>query len=72
MWLFFFFMYKGPCVAVTKRKEVELQVAEPNMVRFSLGVTRMDRIREGMRRAKGEVYGCVVEGHVGDWHRAII
>lgn len=32
-------------VALSKRQEVEEEVAEPRMLRFSLGVTRMERIR---------------------------
>ncbi|KAF3704702.1 hypothetical protein EXN66_Car020392 [Channa argus] len=32
-------------VALKKRQEAELEVAELKMLRFSLGVTRMDRIR---------------------------
>ncbi|KAK2891434.1 hypothetical protein Q8A73_017099 [Channa argus] len=37
-------------VALKKRQEAELEVAELKMLRFSLGVTRMDRIRnEDMR-----------------------
>ena len=32
-------------VSLRKRQEAELEVAEMKMLRFSLGVTRMDRIR---------------------------
>ena len=32
-------------VALRKRQEAELEVAEVKMLRFSLGVTRMDSIR---------------------------
>ena len=32
-------------VALTKRQEAELEVAELTMLRFSLGVARMDRLR---------------------------
>ena len=32
-------------VALTKRQEAEMEVAALKMLRFSLGVTRMDKIR---------------------------
>ena len=32
-------------VTLTKRQEVEMEVAELKLLRFSLGVTRMDKIR---------------------------
>ena len=32
-------------VALTKRQEAEMEVEELKMLRFSLGVTRMDKIR---------------------------
>ena len=32
-------------VALTKRQEAEMEVAELKMLRFALGVTRMDKIR---------------------------
>lgn len=38
-------LYGLEAVALTKRKEPELEVAERRMLRFSLGVTRMDGIR---------------------------
>ena len=38
-------LYGLETVALTKRQEAELEVAELKMLRFSLGVTRMDRIR---------------------------
>ena len=41
-------------MALTKRQEAEMEVAELKMLRFSLGVTRMDKIRNeyirGQRR----------------------
>ena len=37
-------------VTLTKRQEAELEVAELKMLRFSLGVTRMDRIRSNYIR----------------------
>ncbi|KAL7834762.1 hypothetical protein SRHO_G00290090 [Serrasalmus rhombeus] len=38
-------MYGLETVALSKRQEAELEVAEMKMLRFSLGVTRMDKIR---------------------------
>ncbi|XP_058483140.1 uncharacterized protein LOC131458247 [Solea solea] len=44
-------MYGLQTVALRKRQEAELEVAEMKMLRFSLGVTKMDRIRnESIRR----------------------
>ena len=46
-------MYGLETVALTNRQEAEMEVAELKMLRFSLGVTRMDKIRnefEGQRR----------------------
>lgn len=41
-------------VALSKRQEVEEEVAEPRMLIFSLGVTRMERIRvKDMRNSWG-------------------
>ena len=46
-------------VALTKRQEAEMEVAELKMLRFSLGVTRMDKIRNEYIRgtAQGEKFG---------------
>ena len=38
-------LYGLEAVALTKRQEAELEVAELKMLRFSLGVMRMDSIR---------------------------
>ena len=38
-------LYGLETVALTKSQEAELEVAELKMLRFVLGVTRMDRIR---------------------------
>ena len=38
-------LYVLDTVARTKRQEVEMEVAELKMLRFSLGVTKMDKIR---------------------------
>ena len=40
---------------MTKRQEAELEVAELKMLRFSLGVTRMDRIRNEYVRGTVQV-----------------
>ncbi|TRY54650.1 hypothetical protein DNTS_031193 [Danionella cerebrum] len=70
-------MYGLETVAVRKRQEAEMEVAEMRMLRFSLGVTRMDKIRnehirgtaqkdvrqEVERKAKDEIYGCAERGH---------
>uniref|UniRef100_A0A087XJI6 Uncharacterized protein n=1 Tax=Poecilia formosa TaxID=48698 RepID=A0A087XJI6_POEFO len=55
-------------VAMTKRQEAELEVAEMKMLRFSLGVTRMDKIRNEYIRGTAHVR-CVGDklrwfGHV--------
>ena len=42
-------------VALRKRQEVELEVAEIKTSRFSLGVTRMDRIRNEYIRGTAHV-----------------
>ncbi|KAI5104101.1 putative methyltransferase NSUN6 isoform X1 [Silurus meridionalis] len=47
-------------VALSKRQEVELEVAELKMLRFLLGVTRMERIRNEFIRGTAHV------GHFGD------
>ncbi|KAI5101449.1 hypothetical protein C0J45_8652 [Silurus meridionalis] len=44
-------------VALSKRLEAELEVAELKMLRFSLGVTRMDKIRNEFIRGTAHV-GC--------------
>ena len=38
-------LYRLKTVALTKRQESEMEVAELKMLRFILGVTRMDKIR---------------------------
>ena len=38
-------LYGLETVALTKRQEAEMEVAELKMLRFSLGVTTMDKIR---------------------------
>ncbi|XP_051793650.1 uncharacterized protein LOC127530564 [Acanthochromis polyacanthus] len=44
-------------VSLRKRQEAELEVAELKMLRFSLGVTRMDRIRNEYIRGTAHVRG---------------
>ena len=53
-------LYGLEAVDLTKRQEAELEVAEMKMLRFSLGVTRMDRIRNEYVRGTAHV------GQVGD------
>uniref|UniRef100_A0A8C4NFF6 ribonuclease H n=1 Tax=Eptatretus burgeri TaxID=7764 RepID=A0A8C4NFF6_EPTBU len=48
-------LYGLEAVARTKRQEAELEVAELKMLRFSLGVTRMDRIRNEYIRGTAQV-----------------
>ncbi|KAI5621974.1 hypothetical protein C0J50_18358 [Silurus asotus] len=50
-------LYGLETVALSKRKEVELEVAELKMLRFLLGVTRMDKIRNEFIRGTVHV-GC--------------
>ena len=42
-------------MALTKRQEAEIEVAELKMLRFSLGVTRMDKIRNEYIRGTAQV-----------------
>ena len=48
-------LYGLETVALTKRKEAEMEVAELKMLRFSLGVTRMIKIRNEYIRGKAQV-----------------
>ncbi|KAI5612903.1 hypothetical protein C0J50_4635, partial [Silurus asotus] len=50
-------LYGLETVELSKRQEAELEVAELKMLRFSLGVTRMDRIRNEFIRETSHV-GC--------------
>ncbi|KAI5089891.1 hypothetical protein C0J45_20026 [Silurus meridionalis] len=50
-------LYGLETVALSKRQEAELEVAELKMLRFSLGVTRMDKIRNEFIRGTAHV-GC--------------
>ena len=43
-------------VSLTKRQEIKLKVAELKVLRFSLGVTRMDRIRNKHMRETAKVW----------------
>ena len=47
-------------MALTKRQEAELEVAELKMLRFALGVTMMDKIRNEYIRGTAQV------GRVGE------
>ena len=48
-------LYGMETVALTKRQEAEMQVAELKMLQFSLGVTRMDKIRNEYIRGTAQV-----------------
>ncbi|KAI5085367.1 hypothetical protein C0J45_23151, partial [Silurus meridionalis] len=50
-------LYGLETVTLSKRQEAEPEVAELKMLRFSLGVTRMDRIRNKFIRGTAHV-GC--------------
>ncbi|KAK3560442.1 hypothetical protein QTP86_008437 [Hemibagrus guttatus] len=53
-------LYGLETVSLRKRQESKLEVAELKMLRFSLGVTRLDRIRNEYIRGTAHV------GHLGD------
>lgn len=69
-------MAARPTGTLTKRKEVELEVVVLKMLKFSFGVTKLDKTRnesnrgaakvecisEKMRDAKLKWYGCAEEG----------
>ncbi|KAK3524895.1 hypothetical protein QTP86_011308 [Hemibagrus guttatus] len=58
-------LYGLETVSLRKRQESELEVAELKMLRFSLGVTRLDRIRNEYIRGTAHV------GHLGsEWSGA--
>ena len=48
-------LYGLETVALTKRQEAEMEVAELKMLRFSLGMTRMDKIRNEYIRGRAQV-----------------
>ena len=48
-------MYDLETVALSKRQEHEFEVAELRMLRFSLGVTQMNRIRNEFIRGTAHV-----------------
>ena len=48
-------LYGLETVALTKRQEAEMEVAELKMLRFSLGVTRMDKIGNEYIRGTAQV-----------------
>ena len=56
-------MYGLEMLPIGRRQEVELEVAELKMLRFSLGVTRMDRIRNKVIR------GTTQTGRLGEKSR---
>ena len=50
-------MYGLETVSLTKRHGAEMEVAELKMLRFSLGVTRMDKITNEYIRRSAQVDG---------------
>ena len=48
-------LYGLETVPLTKKQEAELAVAELKMLRFSLGVTRMDKIKNDFIRGTAQV-----------------
>ena len=48
-------LYGLEAVALTRKQEMELEVAELRMLPFSLGVTRLDRIRNEYIRGTAHV-----------------
>ena len=48
-------LYGLETVVLTKRQEAEMEVAELKMLRFSLGVTRMDKITNEYIRGTAQV-----------------
>ena len=48
-------LYGLETVALTRRQEAEMEVAELKMLRISLGVTRMDKIRNEYIRGTAQV-----------------
>ena len=48
-------LYGLETVALTKRQESEMEVAELKMLRFALGVTRMDKITNEYIRGTAQV-----------------
>ena len=50
-------LYGLKTVALKKRQEAEVEVAEVKMLRFPLGVTRMDKIRNIRRTAHARYFG---------------
>ena len=48
-------LYGLKTVALTKRQDAEMEMAELKMLRFSLGMTRMDKIRNEYIRGTAQV-----------------
>ena len=63
-------LYGLETVALTKRQEAEMEVAELKMLRFSLGVTRMDKIGNEYIRGTAQVgkFGEKTRGARLRWH----
>ena len=60
-------LYGLETVALTKRQEAEMEVAELKMLRFSLGVTRMDKIRNEYIRGQHRWDGLESKLERQDW-----
>ena len=63
-------LYGMETVALTRRQEAELEVAELRMLRFAMGVTRLDKIKNTHVRGTANVVriGTKVCRKAGDWH----
>ena len=62
-------MYGMDTVAVTGRQVKKMEVAELKMVRWSLGVTRKDRIRNRYIR---DCEDCEIGGQAEEWETAMV
>ena len=65
-------LYRLETVAVTKKQEAELEVTEMKMLRFELGIIKMDRIRyslihSSLHEARLRWYGHVKRSD-GTWN----
>ena len=59
-------LYGMEMVALTKRQEAEMEVAELKMLQFSLGVARMDKIRNAYIRGTAQMGRDVLERKMRD------
>ena len=67
-------LYGLETVALTKRQEADTEVAELKMLRFSLGVTRMDKIRNEYIRGTAQVgrFGKKAREARQRWHGHVL